>query len=481
MASHTKKEPEKDNLITIATVLYFILAAVKSLWIPTYHSTDFEVHRNWLAITHSLPLVDWYYENTSEWTLDYPPFFAYFEFLLSQIAQYFDEKMLNVQLLNYKSESTIVFQRLSVIVTELIYYFGTIYLLKSIKTMGHDMKIAVLFIVLATPGLMFVDHIHFQYNAVLYGIQIASIGAFFNNQHIFGGILFAIVLNFKHIYLYQAPAYFIYLLGSYCFVKDGFSFFNFLKLGISVLLVFAISLGPFLFHIPQLLSRLFPFKRGLCHAYWAPNFWALYSFLDRILLFAYKWAGVTVIENSNHGTRGLVGDSYFSVLYNIPPYVTLLLTVGSQLPILWKLWKYPNPKTFLYAVILCGFGSFNFGWHVHEKAILLVLVPFGFLALESPSHAKCFYILSLAGTFALFPLIFEKNELITKNCVLIFYLTFIDILFIRVGLKLKWKTIELFFIYGFILLNVYSDCIHWMIFGTSYEFLPLMFTSGILV
>lgn len=41
------------------------------------------------------------------------------------------------------------------------------------------------------------------------------------SQHLQGAVLFSILLNLKHIYLYVAPAYGVFLLRSYCFTQDN--------------------------------------------------------------------------------------------------------------------------------------------------------------------------------------------------------------------------------------------------------------------
>jgi alpha-1,3-glucosyltransferase len=210
--------------------------------------------------------------------LDYPPFFAYFEWFLSQWAFWVDPAMVHIQSLNHDSWSTLVFQRCTVIVSELLLWYAVQRLAQSTNSTVWTG------LVFLSPGLLMVDHIHFQYNGFMYGIQLLSLSLFLEGNLFYGGLLFAILLNFKHIYLYQAPAYFVYLLSGYCFVNGKFSIHRFVGLGMGVMTICVGSFGPFYAHLPQIVSRLFPFKRGLCHSYWAANVWAIYSFMDRLLV-----------------------------------------------------------------------------------------------------------------------------------------------------------------------------------------------------
>jgi len=399
--------------------IFFASLGLKVLLFPAYRSTDFEVHRNWLAITHSLPISQWYYDTTSEWTLDYPPFFAYLEKLMSIPAAFIDPKMVDLNTLNYEAWSVIVFQRSTVILTELVLGFVLLRFIRSAADPSVQRMIsASLFL---HPGFLIVDHMHFQYNGFMFGILLWSILMARNGNKLASGFLFAVLLNFKHIYMYLAPAYFIYLLRSFCLSPTGELIpSRFLSLANSVILVFTISLGPFMLmgQIPQLLSRLFPFTRGLNHAYWAPNVWALVTFADRVLLKVaqrFNTGGIAINKSGVASTsRGLVGDTIFAVIPNVKPIHTFLITIAFQTIFLVKLWRLPSYKSFLAALTLCGYTSYMFGWHVHEKAILLVLVPLSLLAAESHAYFRTYTIASVAGIYSLFPLLFTPAETFVK-------------------------------------------------------------------
>ncbi|KAG0717319.1 putative dolichyl pyrophosphate Glc1Man9GlcNAc2 alpha-1,3-glucosyltransferase [Chionoecetes opilio] len=469
-----------------------------------HRSTDFEVHRNWLAVASSLPVDRWYVDQTSPWTLDYPPLFACFELLLAQVARFFDAAMLDVKNLNYASPMTILFQRLSVIVTDLVYAYGCRLCGEEVVKAGGmggggkkgvaSVGAAVAVVLFTNAGLLLVDHIHFQYNGFLFGVLFLSIAKMLQRKEIQSAIYFSVLLNLKHIYLYLAPAYFIYLLRSYVLLGPvparpdktqnslASRVFRLIKLGAVVVLIFGLSFGPFIAkgQLQQVLTRLFPFKRGLCHAYWAPNFWALYNIADKLLVLAGGRLGWAVGEGGVASmTGGLVQEYSHAVLPSVSPGATLVVTALSILPSLIVLWRSPNnPWQFVRAVVMCGFGSFMFGWHVHEKAVLMVVLPLGLLCLLRKAEAQVFVFLSAVGHFSLFPLFFTPQETPIKVTALLLHALFtLQVLRAHWGQTLL-NTLETLYLLGLVPLSLLLEVGAGRLgLGEGLPFLPLMAVS----
>ena len=213
---------------------YALVSAVKLALLPCYRSTDFEVHRNWLAVTGTLPMREWYVDATSEWTLDYPPLFAHFERFLSLFARLVDPGMLTVQSQPYASFACVVFQRCSVIATDAVLALGAFRAASraavgtrasAVASMGGPAEksrdanddacpvaLAVLF-VLFNPGLLLVDHVHFQYNGVALGLQLCAVAAANEDAPLLAAFIFSVLVNFKHVFAYAAPAFAAHLIA----------------------------------------------------------------------------------------------------------------------------------------------------------------------------------------------------------------------------------------------------------------------------
>lgn len=108
-------------------------------------------------------------------------------------------------------------------------------------------------------------------------------------------------------------------------------------------------------------------------------------------------------------------------------------STDSVQPALVKLFLNPTWETFVATITLCGYASFLFGWHVHEKAILLVIIPFSLLALKDRRYLGAFRPLAVAGHVSLFPLLFTTMEFPTKVVYTIFWLITILLVFDRVA------------------------------------------------
>jgi alpha-1,3-glucosyltransferase len=468
-------------------------------------STDFDVHQNWLAITFELPLRQWYFDNRSIWTLDYPPLFAYVEWALSHCMRCVAPELLIVheseaRLVERADVATVYWHRATVILFDIVYYLGSFAFVctfapsrKKVNKVNKSDRVdgALLgrfALLLLHPALLLVDHVHFQYNGALLGLLLGAIAAMARRRHVLGAALFWALVNAKHLYAPLTPIVFAYLMAACARRRrrDGrFDWPLFWSIGAAVVAVTVLAWAPLVVDTAlhaddgkrldalgtlgaQVMARLFPFGRGLLHAYWPANAWALYMFADKALAIA---LGV----RQQHGasmTGGLVTDAQgTAVLPNVTPLVSMAFVVVAVALIAWRVFvaSAGNKRQLLpRAIVLGALAQFMFGWHVHEKALLTAAVPL--VALIYPDNVAL--LLTLVSTYSVFPLLFEARESPLKYTMLVAYVY----AYVRLAAK-KWRPSPWLIVYALGFVGIATLNAALPIVAPSLPFLPLLIVS----
>ncbi|KAJ1392426.1 Glycosyl transferase, ALG6/ALG8 [Sesbania bispinosa] len=251
-------------------------------------------------------------------------------------------------------------------------------------------------------------------------------------------------------------------------------------MGGTVAAVFASAFGPF-FHlgqIQQVIRRLFPFGRGLCHAYWAPNFWVFYIMFDKGLAFIFRRLGFNIQTPAASFTGGLVGDSSpFSVLPQITPFVTFIMVLLALSPCLFKAWKNPRPQMISRWVAYAYTCGFLFGWHVHEKASLHFVIPLAIVAAQTLEDAKHYFLLSIGFSAQFYDGAETRaSTALQKKKVDQFGSKGSSSAAVKnKGFVIGW--IEKVYLVGLVVVEIWGQFLHPLLLGDKLAFAPLMLIS----
>ncbi|KAL5473152.1 hypothetical protein EMCRGX_G027600 [Ephydatia muelleri] len=343
---------------------------------------DFEAQRHWMEITYNLPISEWYFNtsrnNLEHWGLDYPPLTAYHSWLCGAISSQLDPHWVALETSRgHESYAHKLFMRHTVLATDLLLYFTAVWAFVRVlfRTQPASHKVGLAAVLLLQPGLILIDHGHFQYNCASLGLALWGIVAVTSHFDLLGSIAFSLALNFKQMELYHSVPFFCYLLGKA--LRSRNPLLKVTLLGITVVTTFGVLWLPFLVDVEtalQVLRRQFPFERGL--------------FEDKV---ANLWCSISVLVKLH---RLLSAASVLRL--------TLLTTVAAILPSSWALLRNPTPYTFILALGNSSLAFFLFSFQVHEKSILLAALPLSLLAHWHPFASSWFGVLA---SFSMYPLL----------------------------------------------------------------------------
>lgn len=259
-----------------------------------------------------------------------------------------------------------------------------------------------------SPALFILDHIHFQYNGALTALLLASLAAAAARADAAAATLFAVLVCAKHLFASLGPLYAAYLLARAWTQPNLAASVSYMaSIAAPVAAVVTLTLAPFAatHTLPALVARLFPFGRGLLHAYWAGNAWALYAAADVALCAAARAVVGPTRAPTSGLAAGLVRDAAFGVLPSPSAGLAAALVVLAQLPALAAATRTPTAATLRLAATQAALTAFMFGYHVHEKAVLPAIV---IAALDAPAgrrEAARYVRIALPGLHGLLPLL----------------------------------------------------------------------------
>lgn len=376
-----------------------ILVLVLARWLVGLHSYsgkgtppmygDYEAQRHWMEITLNLPSSDWYFNTSSNdllyWGLDYPPLTAYVSYVFGVLANVVEPPLVALtSSRGYESPTSKAFMRVSVLLCDLVLFIPAVLLLvrRVARTSSWSQKGLVSLVILVQPSLLLIDHGHFQYNNVCLGFTALAVALLWKDQEFLASVSFCLALNFKQMALYYAPAFGVYLLSKCIYRRH--TVLHIAKLAVAVIATFALLWYPFCAYprsgetcitsLGQVLHRVFPFSRGL--------------FEDKV---ANVWC---------------VADLVLKLRRRITPVTqmrlcTLATFVGFLPSVVDLLRRKPTKFRFLLALINTSLAFFLFSFQVHEKSILLPLLPISVLYIYTPLLAAWFSIVSAFSMFFL--------------------------------------------------------------------------------
>ncbi|KAJ5624311.1 CAZyme family GT57 [Penicillium lagena] len=354
--------------------------------VPPMHG-DFEAQRHWMELTIHLPTFKWYLYDLQYWGLDYPPLTAYHSWLVGKIGSVVDPAWFALDASRgFEHPNLKIFMRATVVISEYLVYIPAVvnFLRRYTRMQGvHAWSASIALVaILLQPATILIDHGHFQYNTVMLGLVVASLDAILAGRMLWACIFFVGALGFKQMALYYAPVMFAYLLGVCVFPR-----IRVLRLvGIALITIAAFTLlfAPLLvgatsaearkafsvaqpppllqslpiavdknsvvyailFQLTQTIHRVFPFARGL--------------FEDKV---ANAWCAIHTFYKLNRFDTGLLQKA------------SLGATVVSIFLPCVIIFRHPRASLLLPALACVSWGFFLFSFQVHEKSVLLPLLP----------------------------------------------------------------------------------------------------------